>query len=240
MEKELFNRIYMDLHKRVDDCLNHLMHITRFDSLPISELKELKKWAEEEHDRMTTIAMVDLYHILGMGNLTAIQQTQFISQFKWYLSFRPMINTIITHFNSIDDIPVVPTGSSYRLHVLGAGRSLTTGTGLEVDEADVSDYSVPAVAPPVDETELPFYLSGDDLGVTEENLKAFYGIISKLVGGAAGTYENFSKKVKVGGTYFGISWTTSIPACTGTIYVGKVKSTHLRTKLATYQEAAKK
>ena len=67
---------------------------------------------------MDQIIQKDLYHIIGMGNLTVSQHNLFIKLIKEYLSFRSDMKTIAGPF-SIENIPGLPSQSEYKLARFG-------------------------------------------------------------------------------------------------------------------------
>ena len=67
---------------------------------------------------MTEIAMVDSYHIIGMGNLSAVQSTQFTKLLNKYLSYRSDIKAI-SNLGEISNLPKLPTISKFKLLQLG-------------------------------------------------------------------------------------------------------------------------
>lgn len=150
MKKDVFNVIIENLSERIQECEKYLEHIHNTDDLENISLKDavdLQKFCKIEQFKMTEIAMVDSYHIIGMGNLSAVQSAQFNKVLTKYLSYRSDIKAI-SNLNTISNLPKLPTVSKYKLLQLGDITLISESRGNEldqvvfVDEEEVSDYSV--------------------------------------------------------------------------------------------------
>ena len=64
---------------------------------------------------MTKVAMVDLYHIIGMAELTPPQMMKFTYAIQKYLQYRPTIKAIAKHLDSIFELPKIPVETQYKL-----------------------------------------------------------------------------------------------------------------------------
>lgn len=146
MKAEGFDLIKNDLSKRVADCDRYLASIHTTDDisdLTISKAKELRDFCKSEYLDMTKIAMVDFYHIIGMGGLTVIQMNIFISLMKKYLSYRPLVQTICAYLTDFDNLPKIPVRTSFKLTTLASGLELTSGPEdgyLQNGICDIEDY----------------------------------------------------------------------------------------------------
>jgi hypothetical protein len=149
MKKEVFNVIIENLEERVQECEKHLSHIHNTDDLENISLKEaveLQKFCKTEQFKMTEIAMVDSYHVIGMGNLSAVQSAQFNRLLTNYLSYRSDIKAI-SNLTSINNLPKLPTVSKFKLLQLGDITLVSESRGNEldqivfVDEEEVRDFS---------------------------------------------------------------------------------------------------
>ena len=67
---------------------------------------------------MDAIISTDLYHIIGMGELTVTQTNTFLKLIKEYMSFRLDIKTIASNL-TVENIPGLPSQSEYKLARFG-------------------------------------------------------------------------------------------------------------------------
>ena len=146
MKAEEFDLIKNDLSKRVTDCETYLsnLHTTSdIANLTISQAIEVRDFCKSEYIDMTKIVMVDFYHIIGMGNLNAVQTNIFISLMRKYLSYRSLIQTINTCLTGFDNLPGIPVRSSFKLTTLAPGLELISGPAegyLQQDTCEIADY----------------------------------------------------------------------------------------------------
>lgn len=152
MKAEEFDSIKNDLRKRIADCEKHLGGVRSTEDicrLTISEVVEIRKFCKSEYLDMTKIAMVDLYHVIGMGGMSAAQTNAFVSLMREYLSYRPLIQAFCSGSIGFDDLPKIPVRTSFRLTALAAGLELVSGPDdgcLMRDGADLDDYRKAIVA----------------------------------------------------------------------------------------------
>lgn len=149
MKKEVFEIIKSNLKSHLEDCKKHLDHILTTEDLSnitIKEFIELKSFAKKEEVDMTEICMVDLYHVIGMGDLTVTQMNVFLRLFKEYSSYRSDIKCLAT-METVDKLPKLPSRSSFKLHKLGDITLQSKLRGRVEDEVEpiveqnnVSDY----------------------------------------------------------------------------------------------------
>lgn len=121
MKQEIFDIIKTNLETRVNACKAHLDHIQTTEDLTnisIREFIELRSFAKKEQVDMTEIIMVDLYHILGMGELTVSQRNLFLKLINEYMSYRSDIK-MLSVVDNIEKLPKLPSRSSFTLHKLG-------------------------------------------------------------------------------------------------------------------------
>ena len=209
MKKEVYEEIIGSLEARRKLCFEHLGAVHTTDDLKelsLAKAAELKRFCIEESDVMTKIVMVDLYHIIGMGNLSPTQMMEFTYKMKDYLSYRPRIKVLAQHLNTIEGLPTLPVTTKFKL--LGLGDvTLTYGEGEVVDEGSVDDYTSLKVAktipdPPED---LPFTVNGSTIEVDPQRADYFIQLMEELFNVNLST-ETFIKKVNAGAEYFGIAW----------------------------------
>ena len=145
MKKEEFEVIKTNLENRVELCRKYLDNVVSKEdllNLSVKEILELRDFCRKESAEMTQICMVDLYHVIGMGNLTLVQQNTFLKLFREYTTYRSDLKCLSTHLSNIDDIPDIPTKSKFKLLQLGnvtlySGRS--GETTVEIEET-IEDY----------------------------------------------------------------------------------------------------
>ena len=80
MTKETFNKIKGTLETRIQRCQAYLVGINTTDDLKrltIEQAQQLIQFCREEEAMMTRVVQTDLYHIIGMGDLTPPQMMQF-------------------------------------------------------------------------------------------------------------------------------------------------------------------
>ena len=145
MKKEEFDLVISALQERLDNCEKYLGEIQTTEDLKnitIGQALELKDFCVTEVEKMTKIAMVDLYHIIGMGDLSVPQMMKFIFLMKAYLAYRPNIKSISKGFDSITELPKIPVKTKFKLLAL-CDLTLTVGEDEEAfeDNATVDEYT---------------------------------------------------------------------------------------------------
>ena len=145
MKKEEFDLVIGALQERVDNCEKYLGEIKTTEDLKnitIGQALELRDFCVAEVEKMTKIAMVDLYHIIGMGDLSVPQMMKFVFLMKAYLAYRPNIKSISKGFDSITELPKIPVKTKFKLLAL-CDLTLTVGEGEEAfeDNATIDDYN---------------------------------------------------------------------------------------------------
>ena len=145
MKKEEFDLVIGALQERVDNCEKYLGKIKTTEDLKnitIGQALELRDFCVAEVEKMTKIVMVDLYHIIGMGDLSVPQMMKFVFLMKAYLAYRPNIKSISKGFDSITELPKIPVKTKFKLLAL-CDLTLTAGEGEEAfeDNATIDDYN---------------------------------------------------------------------------------------------------
>ena len=135
MNKDTFETLKTTLEKRIAVCnekLGFILTTEDLKNLTLGEAQALKSWAKTEQGKMDKIIGVDLYHIIGMGELSAVQTNLFLKLIKEYMSFRSDIKTIAMNL-TIDNIPGLPSESEYKLSLFGGIKlkSKVRDTSLE-------------------------------------------------------------------------------------------------------------
>jgi len=229
MVKEDFETIKTKLEERIEGCRQRLDKITDRESignLSANDLLDLKKFCDEEADIQTRILMVDLYHIIGMGNLSAIQLSTFSKLVKDYASYRPDIKAISKWDASLLQLPKVPKKTLFRL--LELGITVTSGRGDIQDayeeEEGVDEYTktklVKEELSSKPESGVNAFFKGGKLFVKEEVIEKLVDHLQKAAF-SVGNKDKFVKAIQNGGSYCGIDWTYDI---TTKLYVGTCQS----------------
>lgn len=224
MKKEEFDLVIGALQERVDNCEKYLGGIKTTEDLKnitIGQALELRDFCVAEVEKMTKIVMVDLYHIIGMGDLSVPQMMKFVFLMKAYLAYRPNIKSISKGFDSITELPKIPVKTKFKLLAL-CDLTLTAGEDEEAfeDNATIEEY-----------TELKKANVKADEEVSEKTDKeqvvvqgGCFSIVGQTITVDLGRLGEFSKiltegtKVKCdltklitkiinNKTYFGIEWT---------------------------------
>lgn len=227
MKKETFEIIKTNLEARLSNCNKYLGNVKTTDDLlnmTVVQLRDLKAFCKKEVQEMTQICMVDLYHILGMGNLTVQQTNTFLKLFRAYTKFRPDMKSLSVSLNSIESLPKIPTGSKFKLLQLG---DVTLYAGdqekAEEDTSSVEDYT--QAKKESEKQKIEELLSTEDTTVDSETtglnsvklcgsvvtfktedinlFLAAIGIQKNLIQGYA---ANLLTKAKNKGKYLGLSW----------------------------------
>ena len=145
MKKEEFDLVISALQERLDNCEKYLGEIKTTEDLKnitIGQALELRDFCVAEVEKMTKIVMVDLYHIIGMGDLSVPQMMKFVFMMKAYLAYRPNIKSISKGFDSITELPKIPVKTKFKLLAL-CDLTLTVGEGEEAfeDNATIDEYN---------------------------------------------------------------------------------------------------
>ena len=140
MNKEDFEIIITKLKDRISACDETLGLITEtnpIENITVAQLKAIKTFAAGEYKRQTNILLVDCYHVIGMGNLSAVQLGVFTKLIKQYSAYRPDLNAILRWDGDIDDLPKIPKRTKFKLLELGV--ELVSGRSGEIEESSIED-----------------------------------------------------------------------------------------------------
>ena len=223
MKKEEFDLVINALQERLDNCEKYLGEIQTTEDLKnitIKQALELKDVCVAEVEKMTKIAMVDLYHIIGMGDLSVPQMMKFIFLMKAYLSYRPNIKSISKGFDSMTNLPKIPVKTKFKLLAL-CDLTLTVGEDEEAfeDNATVDEYTelkkvnvkaAEEVSEKTDKEQIT--VQGDCFSIVDQTVKVDMGRLgefSKIL--TEGTkvkcdLAKLIKKITKYKSYFGIAW----------------------------------
>lgn len=237
MKKELFEEIIGSLEERRDLCQKFLggVYTTEdLSQLSLAKAAELKRFCAEEVEVMTKICMVDLYHVIGMGNLTPPQMMKFTYTMQDYLSYRPAVKVLAQKLDSIESIPKLPVKTRFKLLELG-NATLTYGEGDFVDEGSVDDYNSLKKELPDPPEDLPFTLTGNRIKVDMDQLDYFVELMEALFN-TNFSVDNLRRKINNLGEYLGINWISFELDRPNqqTFAIGNLSSANTRKKITEY------
>ena len=145
MNKEDFEKIESGLTERVELCDKYLGMISEdnpIENISLRQALDAREFCIKEVAVQTQILMVDLYHIIGMGNLSAMQLGKVTKLIKAYSMYRPDIKAISKWDGNLTSLPQIPKRTSFHLTkfelVLIGGR----GGEIEEDTETVDDYNL--------------------------------------------------------------------------------------------------
>lgn len=225
MDKEQFSTMMSALEMRKNLCKVHLGEISTTDDISkitLAKAADLKSFCIAEEAVMTNIVMVDLYHVIGMGNLTPPQMMKFTYAIKEYLEYRPTVKAIVKHLDSIMSLPKIPVKTQYKLQGLG-GILLTKGEGPIVDESDSSNTEACRA------TDLPFIITDRTIKVDVTQFEYFVALMTTITKTKL-SCENFKQKLTSLKEYAGIQWIE----VTGTEAIGTFKSNDIFSRVVSY------
>ena len=231
MKKEEFDLVISALQERLDNCEKYLGEIKTTEDLKnitIGQALELRDFCIAEVEKMTKIAMVDLYHIIGMGDLSVPQMMKFVFLMKAYLAYRPNIKSISKGFDSITELPKIPVKTKFKLLAL-CDLTLTVGEDEDAfeDNATVDDYTElkqmnakkdEEVSEKADEEvgdktdEEQITVQGDCFSIVDQTVMVDMGRLGefhKVLSSLATTTCDFTKLIRRmldHKSYFGIEW----------------------------------
>jgi hypothetical protein len=150
---------------------------------------------------MTKFVQNDLYHLIGMGELTPPQMMKLTYLTKDWLQYRSAIKALAMNFDKISQLPKIPVASAYKLKLC----DITLSSGAEALKLLASE-------------DVPYAVSGNMIQVLKEDLDEFIAFWSEKAKVNFST-NNFQQKLKAGVEYGGVRWTEDN---TGN-YVGIIK-----------------
>jgi hypothetical protein len=189
MNKEIFTKIQSRLEARISKCeliFSGIETTEDIKKLTIERAQLLQRFCREEEAVMTKFVQNDLYHLIGMGQLTPPQMAKLTYLTRDWLAFRSTVKTIAMNLDKISQLPGLPAHSSYKLRTWD-------------DITLSSDVSAPAEG-------LPYAISGNLIQVLPSRLSEFLQFWSQKAK-VQFFVENFETKIKTGAEYGGIKWT---------------------------------
>ena len=202
MNKETFQILIENLNKRITDCEENLPTSTaQLEALTLKDARNLKNFVHTELETMDRIVMIDLYHVIGMGNLSPQQMMQFTYAMQGYMKFRPTLKSIEGNgLNDLENLPKIPIGAKFRLLKL-APICLQTGEGEVEDDVEefLGDLHEDIL---VDTSELPYTVDlKRSICIKKGHLEDFCSDLD-----VGGTVEGLDKKIRGRLVYLGINW----------------------------------
>ena len=205
MNKDMFTKIQAILETRIIKCEQFLYGINTTEDLKkltVGQAQALQRFCKEEEALMSRMVQTDLYHIIGMGNLTPPQMMKFTYLIKEYLQYRGTIKTLASNFEKISALPGLPVSAAYKLHCFD-GIVLT---------------SSPEALQAATSANVPYAISGNLIQVLAQDLPRFLTFWSEKAK-VSFSENHFVQKLKSGSDYGGVRWTVDNSGN----YVGVIK-----------------
>lgn len=191
MKKDQFQIIYNAINLRVGLCrikLDNISSVEDLQKLTLRDAQELRDFCIKEEAIMTKVCQTDLYHIIGMGDLTPPQMMQFCFAVRDYLQYRSTVKTLAFNFNSISSLPNIPTESTYSLTALAPITLGTVVDGIEL----ARNWELSLVS--------------KEISFTLDKLEDFTEDLRRIFNTTSYSAKTLLNKIKNGGEYAGIKW----------------------------------
>lgn len=235
MVKSKFNEIMKSLENRINYCSENFGNIScseDIDNLPICTARKIRDASEKELENMNSVAMVELYHIIGMGNLTAVQMSVFLKKIKEYLSFRPIIKSLSGSLTNMDDIPEINNNTKYRLRVLGNFYIFSGEEDNSVEDIAGTEEYKKKILDKMKGIDLSFTIDNGIIRIKKDQLSNFCNNSEILGCGNGASLSTLLKKIAGNGSYLGIKWES---VDDNDVVTGRVVSNVVRNKLNDFQ-----
>ena len=209
MNKETFTKIQAFLEGRTAACklyVGGLKTTADLKVLTIEQAQVVLRFCRQEETIMTKFVQNDLYHLIGMGELTPPQMMKLTYLTKDWLQYRSTVKALAMNFDKISQLPNIPVAAVYVCKTV----DLTLASDLEVlcDRAS---------------NEIPYTVSGNLIQVLKEDLSRFLEFWSTKAK-VNFSETNFQQKLKASVEYGGVRWTVDN---TGN-YVGVIKQENVQ------------
>ena len=191
MNKETFDKIKETLETRIVRCTIYFDKVKTTDDLKqltIEQAQMLQRFCRQEEAEMTKFVQNDLYHLIGMGELTAPQMMKLTFLTKDWLQYRSTIKALAMNFDKISQLPNIPVASAYKLKL------------FDLTLASNTDALKPAASG------VPYAVSGNMIQVLKEDLPTFITFWSEKAK-VNFSVNNFEQKIKASAEYGGVRWT---------------------------------
>ena len=209
MNKETFTRIQAFMEGRIAAChfyLNNIENTQDLKALTIEQAQTLQRFCRQEETTMTKFVQNDLYHLVGMGELTPPQMMKLTYLTKDWLQYRSTVKALAMNLDKISQLPNIPVASVYVCKTF----DLTLSSDLEALDYQKS-------------IEIPYAISGNLIQVLKEDLSKFLSFWSNK-SKTNFSENNFIQKLKASAEYGGVRWTEDN---TGN-YVGVIKQDNVQ------------
>ena len=209
MNKDIFTKVQATIEGRVAACRFYLNGIETTDDLKkltIEQAQTLQRFCRQEETIMTKFVQNDLYHLIGMGDLTPPQMMKLTYLTKDWLQYRSTVKALAMNFDKISQLPNIPVTSAYKLKIC----DLTLASDPDTLKFVVSD-------------KVPYAVSGNMIQVLKEDLPRFIAFWAEKAK-VNFSLNNFEQKLKAGVEYGGVRWTID---STGN-YVGIIKQDNVQ------------
>lgn len=118
MNKMQFTKVIESLDALIEECEETVFKSTDdANNAPYKDVQERFTKACELKSKMDRVLQAELYHIIGMGNLSADQSMKLIRKIKQYGDYRPYIQVMCGMQPPV--MPKIPANSKYTCEVLG-------------------------------------------------------------------------------------------------------------------------
>ena len=207
MEKKQFESIKTKLETVIKDCQDNFDKLIIEDSLikiTVGELIQLKNFSINELSRQTRILQNDLYHLIGMGNLSASQSAVLVKLIQKYSSYRPDIHALSSWSGNILELPKIPRRVKHRLKEFEI--ELVNGRAGEIEvEFDVEIESPSENLADIDSSDIGVF-DGKNIKLTRNQARAFSERISNLGCFNIKSADTMYKAIMEGKLFGGIQW----------------------------------
>jgi hypothetical protein len=198
MDKVSFSKIMTSIDSHYVKCDYYLSKIhTTLDlsKLTLAQAQELQKVCKSELSYMDKLCGSDLYHIIGMGNLTPPQMMQFTYAVRDYLEFRSLVKALAMNLEKISILPSIPVKAKYKLSI----ADIT----LESGEGEVTQLETASGAETIED--LPFVLNGKEIYVDLSRSVQFLGMMKQVL---KCEFSESTMRTKMNGhsDYMGVKW----------------------------------
>lgn len=115
-----FDIMMSNLYKLIRFCEDNMAFIKSkedLEDLPLKNVRQVVNNAKIIQSKMDSIMKNELYHVIGMANLTTMQELMFIDSIKHLLKYRSYVKSVATI--SIPTLPDIPDKSNYECKILG-------------------------------------------------------------------------------------------------------------------------
>lgn len=117
MKDNVFNRLISNVNKLIDRANAVCVHSTEeLDTLTLSEVKSKINTARSIYGEVDKLLGTELYHLIGMSDLTKDQMVKLISRIRILSNFRPYLKPLAS---SNINITKIPDDTEYKCTVSG-------------------------------------------------------------------------------------------------------------------------